>query len=102
MSPLPVAQVVDHLPLGRGGIDLEGVVESAIGGLDPKICVENQEWLPNRIDDLLGKLFLMLQQPPAVPPLGDILDGDENQERAIAGTLQPPGTDQHDLCANVF
>jgi hypothetical protein len=50
--------------------------------------MEYQEWLPNRIDDLLGKLLLVLQQPPAAPLLRDILDGNQDQSRAIVGAAR--------------
>ena len=86
--PLAVAEVVDQAPLGLGRLDLEGIVEGAIGGLYPEILVQDQEWLADSVDDLLGQLLLMLQQPPAAPLLRHIFNGDEDQGRAIAGTPQ--------------
>ena len=100
--PLAMAKVVDHAPLGRGRLHPEGIVEGAIGGLHPQIFVEDQEWLADSIDDLLGQLLMVLQQPPAAPLLRDIFNRDEDQGRAIAGAAQRPCADQHDLLADIF
>jgi hypothetical protein len=86
MSHWPVAEVKDHAPLGLGRLDVEGVVERAIGGLHSEILVEDQEWLAHRVDDLLRELLLVLKQPSAAPLFRDILDGDEDQALAIDGT----------------
>ena len=83
--PLAVAKVVDQTPFGRGRPDLEGIVEGAIGGLYAQILVQDQEWLADSVDYLPAQLLLMLQQPPAAPPLRDIFNRDEDQGRASTG-----------------
>src|SRR5687768_2979370 len=58
--PLAVAQLVDEAALGLAGRDVEGLVESAIGGPDAQRGIEDQQRLAHRIDDVLRVILNVL------------------------------------------
>jgi len=54
--PLAVAQLVDEPAVGLLGNDAEGAVEGAVGRAHAEVGPEDDERLPHRVDDALGKL----------------------------------------------
>jgi hypothetical protein len=59
---LAVPKFVNEAVFSFFGRDVEGLIESAIGGLDAERSVEDQEGLADRVHDVLGVVLDILNQ----------------------------------------
>jgi hypothetical protein len=59
--PLSVSKLVDQATHGLRLVDVERLVESAVGGMDAQVLSQNEERLPDRLDDALREDFGFLR-----------------------------------------
>jgi hypothetical protein len=57
---LAIAQVIDAPSQGVCRVDLKQLIEGRIGGLHPEVGLEDEEWVPDGLNDLLGQFLGVL------------------------------------------
>jgi hypothetical protein len=64
--PLAVAQLVDEMAFSLNRRNMKGLIERAVGGLDPQRCVQDQQRLAYGVDDVLSIVFNVFKQSSSI------------------------------------